>query len=165
METEREGKRGRAASAASRVLRKLPGVLRLAAVRPNSEMTIFRTDRLFAEAAQSPKHCDRLLQRLKRSRVTILILLLVIAALAGAGLWYEASRFTRCVDTIANSSLGDKTPDVPGLSLIGYLSLTLTFTVFLELIFFNHTDTCVKMLIILQQQQSVARAKDAPDPN
>ena len=158
MEIAREGKRSRRAVAVSDILRAALGVLRLAEIPPANKMTIFRHDRLYTEAAQSPEHCDRLLKRIKRDRIIIAILILIIAALAMAGFLYEYSRFTRFLDAIVNSPPGSKTPDVPRVSFVAYLSCMLSFTVLVEMGMFFHTDACVRMLLILQGQQKVTRS-------
>ena len=165
METASEGKRSRCTVMTPDNLHPLPRVIRLSQIPPKIEMTIFPADRLFIEAAQSPKHCDRLLKRLKRNRVEEVIIILLIASLAIAGLWFELSRFTRFFDVIANSTLNAKTPEVPELSTIGYLSIALTFTLLFEIGMLFHTDTCVKMILILQQQQSVENPAGASPAN
>ncbi len=123
---------------------------------------LFRTDRLFAEAARSPEHCDKLLKRLQRARAWLLVIFILIACLAAAGLCYEFSRIMRFLDAIVISPPGSKTPDPPQLSLIALLSTMAMLTLPFEWATILHADACVKMLLILQQQQARPADPDSP---
>ena len=146
-------------------LHPLPRVIRLSQIPPKIEMTIFRTDRLFAEAARNPERCDKLLKSWKRGRLVMLIFLIVFGALAIAGLCYELSRLHHFMDVIIDSKFGDKSPDGPKLSPFASLTLFCSITFFSEMIFLSYADTCVKMLVILQQQQKLTPPADASGPS
>jgi hypothetical protein len=116
---------------------------------------LFRTDRLFIEAAQSPTHCDRLLKRLKRDRVFLSIVLIVVACAALGCLAWEFSRFSQYLDTIGSTSLTDLDKRLkPSLSWAGYVGIALSFQVIFEFVVLLHSDACIKMLLILREQQA-----------
>ena len=128
---------------------------------PTRNNMLFRTDRLFAEAAQSRERCDRLLKGYARGRLVLFIFVIVFGALALAGLCHEASQLRHFLDAISNSGLGDKPPDVPKLSPLAPFTLVLLFVFILEFIFVLHADACVKLLMIVRQQHDSVRSSGA----
>ena len=121
----------------------------------------FRTDRLFIEAAQNPRHCDRLLKRLKRDRIFLWIVLIVVGCAALGCLAWELHRFSQYLDTIVSTPLSDlgKHSKV-SLSWAGYVGIGLSFQLFLDFAVLHHNDACIKMLLILREQQ--AQPPNAP---
>lgn len=118
-----------------------------------NKMPLFRTDRLFAEAAQSPEHCNKLLKRIKRGRLGLFIAVIVFGGLVIAGICYEISQLGRFIDNIVNLKYGDKSPDGPKLSTFAPVTLSLLLPFIVEFIFLLYADACVKMILILQRQQ------------
>jgi hypothetical protein len=122
-------------------------------------MNLFRSDRLFEEAARSADGCDKLLHRLKRARTFGFISFLALAFITLGFCVWALVLLMRVIHspTLATPPSVDTILSFPP-SLVASLAVAVLFGLALDFAMILHNDACIKMLLLIRGQQTLSAA-------